>query len=331
MWVVVLVGCGLPPSSDTRRVTGQLSAASLSRLDHPAIVVRSADGSTKVARVARTGDFALAVPVGVSTRLSVAAATPEGGLREDSTIVWPHRWAVVGAGQPIDLGVVRPRGAPSRSCDRDPGELDDNSDGDRCASGRGELPYDAKIPRGATFRLTDAFLEKGPVPAQVVSVEMEGAGAWRLAELRANTPFVVNEADCAHAGNRDEGRDRVVVTWINADGSRDSDHLDLRYCEGSVAPAAMGTGAVGRACTPPSTVVDVCDEDDGDESVVDDGPREGVQLGLSAAVADRCGPIGPPATPVVPGPGGPNATCLMNAGCAAGLACFQSRCVSPIN
>ena len=59
---------------------------------------------------------------------------------------------------------------------------------------------------------------------------MDGGGTWRLTELQAGSSFVVTQADCAHEGNRDIGRDRVVVTWMNLDGSTESDHLDLRYC-----------------------------------------------------------------------------------------------------
>lgn len=40
----------------------------------------------------------------------------------------------------------------------------------------------------------------------------------------------MTDADCTHVGNRDVGRDRVVVTWTNANGSTQSDHLDIRYC-----------------------------------------------------------------------------------------------------
>lgn len=58
---------------------------------------------------------------------------------------------------------------------------------------------------------------------------MEG-GSWRLAELQAGTRFTVTEADCTHEGNRDVGRDRIFVAWVNADGSTDLDHVDLRYC-----------------------------------------------------------------------------------------------------
>ena len=60
---------------------------------------------------------------------------------------------------------------------------------------------------------------------------MEGT-AWRLTELQNGTVFTVTQADCDHAGNRSTGRDRVFVTWQNADGSEQTDHLDMRYCEG---------------------------------------------------------------------------------------------------
>jgi hypothetical protein len=329
MGCVVVAGCETGAGTEARKVTGQLSTASLSRVDNPAVVARSADGAVRVARVARTGDFELTLPVGVSTRLTVATATREGGLREDSTIVWPNRWTVVSGGAPIDLGVVRPRGAASRACSRDPGELEGGEDDDGACGGRADLPYDAKIPLGAAFRLTDAFLEKGPAPARIVSVAMEGSG-WRLAELKADTEFVVTRADCDHAGNRDQGRDRVVVAWENADGSRESDHLDLRYCDGSAAPRAAARPAPAT-CRTPETPVAVCDEDDGDESVVDDAPREGVQLGLTAQVADRC-PAPPPVGVMLPTPPvAVGAACAVSASCGAGLACFQSKCVAPIN
>lgn len=104
---------------------------------------------------------------------------------------------------------------------------DDDTDGD---DGEADLPYDVKLALGDSFALGDAFLEKGPAPMAIVSVEMEG-GDWRLAELQAGTSFVVDQGDCDHVGNRDVGRDRVFVTWQNADGSQETDHLDLRYCE----------------------------------------------------------------------------------------------------
>jgi hypothetical protein len=105
-------------------------------------------------------------------------------------------------------------------CDELPGE-----DGDRDA-----LPYDVRPKLGSTTRpVIDAFAERGSQPAAIVSITMQG-GTWRLTELKAGTAFVVTQADCDHAGNRDIGRDRVFVTWKNADQTQSSDHLDIRYC-----------------------------------------------------------------------------------------------------
>lgn len=349
----LFVACAQPPSAaGTRRVTGQLSTASLTRLDNPAIVVRTAEGQRKVVHVTRTGEFAVDLPTGKSVHVAVATTAPSGGLQEVSTVAWPHRWSVVGAGQPIDVGVVRPKGASSSACKRERSRSDGGSDDDgddeedddggdddhhgRCgtqsSSAQADLPYDAKLPLGATFKLTDAFLEKGPVPAKVLSVTMEG-GSWRLAELKANTPFTVTQADCAHDGNRDQGRDRVTVSWQNADGSSESDHLDLRYCEGSAAPGAQSTPAASaapRSCT----TVDLCEVDDDDESECDDGPRDSVQLGLTGAATNRCAPVPvgiPVPVPPVPGPGAVGVACTVNADCGAGLACFQSKCEVRLN
>jgi hypothetical protein len=129
-------------------------------------------------------------------------------------------------GDPDDGDDSDDDGVPDEEdCDEQPGEDDCDSDGGV------DLPYDVKPELGATTTpIMDAFLEKGQAPASIVSVTLEG-GSWRLPELQAGTPFVVTEDDCSHAGNRDAGRDRVVVTWENADGSTESDHLDIRYCE----------------------------------------------------------------------------------------------------
>lgn len=109
-------------------------------------------------------------------------------------------------------------------CDHHPGEDDDGG------SSEVKLPYDVKPQLGATVQpILDAFAAEGAQPASIDSVTLDG-GSWRLAELQAGTAFVVSDADCTHVGNRDVGRDRVVVTWTNADGSRQSDHLDIRYC-----------------------------------------------------------------------------------------------------
>jgi hypothetical protein len=106
----------------------------------------------------------------------------------------------------------------------------DTHDGEDDGSGStgAQLPYDVKPQLGATVTpIADAFAEEGQQPAAIVSVT---GATWRAAELGAGTPFVVTQDDCNHAGNRATGRDRVVVTWTNADGSTASDHLDIRYC-----------------------------------------------------------------------------------------------------
>ena len=108
-------------------------------------------------------------------------------------------------------------------CDEQEGE-----DGDEV-----ELPYDVRMAEGQSVTpIADAFAEEGAQPQAILSVEMDGGGAgWRLAELQAGATFTVTGADCAHVGNRDVGRDRVIVTWRNASGAVESDHLDLRYCD----------------------------------------------------------------------------------------------------
>ena len=93
-----------------------------------------------------------------------------------------------------------------------------------------DLPYDIKMSIGDTYQpIFDAFAEKGAVPLYA-TVDMTDA-VWRADELRDGTPFTITDADCTHDGNRDVGRDRVEVTWEDASGARQTDHLDLRYCE----------------------------------------------------------------------------------------------------
>ena len=108
-----------------------------------------------------------------------------------------------------------------RDCDRHAGEDDL----------RTALPYDVRPELGATTRpILDAFAARGKAAPEIVSVTMEG-GTWRHDELEVGTAFAVSQADCDHAGNRDQGRDRVFVTWKNADQTRSTDHLDIRYCD----------------------------------------------------------------------------------------------------
>lgn len=151
-----------------------------------------------------------------------------------------------GDGEPHDQpGDTSSRVAPEGSDDGSGGgsDADDDHDGipnsEDCDTHEGEddgghsdgaqLPYDIAPQLGATVQpVIDAFASEGAQPASIVSVT---GATWRAAELSVGTPFVVTQADCDHPGNRDVGRDRVVVTWTNADGTTASDHLDIRYCD----------------------------------------------------------------------------------------------------
>ncbi|HTL36423.1 MAG TPA: hypothetical protein VL326_24995 [Kofleriaceae bacterium] len=123
-------------------------------------------------------------------------------------------------------------------CDDDDDDNDGIDDDDDCDEQEGEdsdeadLPYDVRMNVGDSVTpIADAFAEEGAQPLAIISVEMDGGGAgWRLAELQAGATFTVSAADCSHTGNRDVGRDRVIVTWRSANGAVESDHLDLRYC-----------------------------------------------------------------------------------------------------
>ncbi|MDQ3369698.1 MAG: hypothetical protein M3680_30110 [Myxococcota bacterium] len=114
-------------------------------------------------------------------------------------------------------------------CDTQPGEDDgDPADGDD--DDEADLPYNIELARGASVTpILDGFAQQGPQPAAILSITMAGS-SWRLTELQAGVAFIVTDADCAHAGNRDVGRDRVVVTWRNSNGETETDHATLRYC-----------------------------------------------------------------------------------------------------
>jgi hypothetical protein len=116
-------------------------------------------------------------------------------------------------------------GVPNdEDCDHHEGEDDDGDNG-----GGVDLPYDIRLSLGQTTTpIHDAFAAEGAQPASIVSVT---GATWRITELAAGTPFVVTADDCSHVGNRDVGRDRVVVSWKTADGATHADHLDLRYCQ----------------------------------------------------------------------------------------------------
>lgn len=133
----------------------------------------------------------------------------------------------------IDEPIMAPVVPPCTDDDSDSDGDDDDGTDDGDEADEVDLPYDIKMALGETYTpIADAFAEKGAQPAAIVSVEMDGGGdGWRLGELQAGTAFVITQEDCDHEGNRDVGRDRVIVTWQTADGSTESDHLDLRYCE----------------------------------------------------------------------------------------------------
>lgn len=117
----------------------------------------------------------------------------------------------------------------------DSGASSDSSDGGESDDDGGDevdLPYDVKPQLGDVFLLSDAFLEKGAKPAAIVAVEFDDDGDWRAAELQGDIAFEITQEDCDHEGNRDVGRDRVNITWQTTDGAEETDHLDIRYCEG---------------------------------------------------------------------------------------------------
>ncbi len=262
--LVTFCSCGVP---QRREVQGQLAGMSL---EQALVLSETTEGQVAVASVSpRNGGFVVEVPVDRPTRLVIARGT-EPGVAVAERHIGPA-WFTVPPGGRLDLGVIRPAGAvrplvepvgtiaptcPEATTTHKPPE-------------GAELPYDVKLAVGDTFKLTDAFLEKGPLPKQVLTVTMDGS-SWRLAELRANTVFTVTAADCAHQGNRDVGRDRAIITWENTDGSRETDHLDLRYCEsGSVSqPLSSGSNSEsgddlpGAACEP--VEVEGCGDDKAD-------------------------------------------------------------------
>jgi hypothetical protein len=145
-----------------------------------------------------------------------------------------------GDGEPHDQGDDSAAGAAAKaddSGDRDHDGIPDDRDCDERPGEDGDrdgLPYDVRPALGASTRpILDAFAAHaaaGAAAPTIVSIAMEG-DTWRLTELQAGTAFVVTQADCDHAGNRGTGRDRVVVTWKNADQTQASDHLDIRYCD----------------------------------------------------------------------------------------------------
>lgn len=387
MFAVGCSGSSITPSHDnaesastTRTITGKLAIASYGgRLSNPVVYAMAAeDEKATVATVEPSGRFALTVGAGKTYQLLVANRGAGGRLTVVSQVSWRAgakvRWAKVTGGADISIGNVRPIGASigmnnygsgsgGDSEDEDAGASSSSSgsttscsgsgssgsgsaDGDACYS---DLPYDAKLPIGATYFLEQSFWEKGPSPAKIIKVEVEGG--WREAELKANTPFVVTQADCDHQGNKEVGRDRIFVTWQNFDGSTETDHLDMRYClnepwpPAKVTLAASCTASPSGASAPAAPAPSSCEEEGGGSVCTGaspmesecDAPGDAYQPSSSSACDEAAKKTDAPCAPKpesssAPADSGPcgcvpeNGACTENAQCASGLACFGSVC-----
>ncbi len=330
------LGCSTAVVSTGTTASGQRALVgvvdrSAYALDNPVIAAERSTGGWIRTGLNRRGGFELRLAAGPSYRLVLANTLPDGSLQAVSRIRWPGQleWArFPAAGGALSLGVIRPleaSGAPSSELTLElaqrlaEAESSGSKDGGTC-SGRAELPYDARLAVGDSFALVDAFLEKGPPPAQVTKVTLEG-GSWRLAELQAGTRFTVTQADCDHEGNRGKGRDRIFVTWKNADGSSETDHLDMRYCDGGGGGTSVTSTADGGSAT--------CSGDDGDEhggdGEEDDGPHGTGGVGESGC----SGPGGGVEGGGSGGSGANGSACSTSAQCASRLctagACEQRR------
>lgn len=370
-------------NASTRTITGKLAIASYGgRLDNPVVYAMAAeDEKATIATVEPTGKFALTLAAGRTYQLLVANRGAGGHLTIISRVSWRAganvRWAKISGGDSISIGNVRPVGTTLKTQTSGSGSGGDGSDsseksesesaspsapsgstagacsgsgsgsgdGDSCYS---DLPYDAKLPVGATYFLEQSFWEKGPSPAKIIKVEVEGG--WRAAELASNTPFVVTQADCDHQGNKDVGRDRIFVTWQNFDGSTETDHLDMRYCLNEPWPPAKQTLAASCTASPaPTSPAPASCEVDGGGSVCTgagamesecDAPGSAYEPSESSACGDAekktdatCAPkpesSSSSTTPASSGPCGcvpEGEVCIETAQCAAGLGCFGSVC-----
>ena len=382
------VACGSSASEDVSVKDGPSTmsgsiALTAYTLDNPVVIARSAQGTSFVAPVSRDGRFRLVLPSTDHYRFVLASTLPDGSYRAVSELRWGAERSAWGsfAGTSIDVGTVRPIGTAGgvRTASRGSGsdgeasgsgsssetetETETESGGDSPEAescykpGKADLPYAALPGVGDTWKLLDAFLEKGAPPKTVLDVTMEGGGAWRLAELKSGAAFTITQADCDHQGNRSVGRDRIFVTWENSDGSKSTDHLDMRYCKGgggggggssSSAPVATGacTDGEGSACGDSATGASECDvsmhpEHDSAE------PLPACPAGGGGAGAGGTGAAGSDsAVPGTSAPAGGGAAgagtagaggisdaggaCVTSANCGANLACFASVCVSTL-
>ncbi|MBX7113785.1 MAG: hypothetical protein K1X64_05565 [Myxococcaceae bacterium] len=241
--LIILSGCGVS-SESSRAVQGRLASANTQAI----VASTTRTGRQSVTDVSRDGLFRLQVPTDEPVQLVVAERSATGTF-EIRRLIGP-RWFTLRRGATLDLGVVRALNE-TVSQSTAAGTAVHSCPSDSAHQGRADLPYDAKLSVGQTWKLGDAFAEKGSQPAAIVNVTMEGT-PWHLEALKTNTVFTVTQADCSHQGNRDQGRDRVFVTWKNTDGSTETDHLDLRYCDGGRSSGGSG-------------VLPVDDDDDSEE------------------------------------------------------------------
>jgi hypothetical protein len=375
-------------ASGPATVEGTVDFRAYTGLDNPAVIAETRSGKTYIGQIQTTGAFRVAVPGGEPYHLFIANAVRTGGYRGVSDIVWgakDSRWASLPKGMSVvNLGTIAPAsgstvaikkdgvsgggggsggggsgggsssGSSSSSSPSDSADQAENeSASEQCdAPGRADLPYNVRPQLGQTWKLGDAFLEKGPLPKAVLSVSM-AAPAYRLAELQSGAAFTVTQADCDSAGNH--GND---ITWQNFDGTTESDHMTIRFCDGG----GGGGGSAPSASPPPVTrdcsgEVPVCDdggssknkskckggselESDDDDSTVsrppcvpgggDGAPPSGGTTGSVPGGSDPAPPSGG-TTGSTPGGGGVGSGCVTSVDCAAGLACFSSKCVPAIN
>jgi len=275
--------------------------------------------------------------VGVPVRLLVAQPS---GTAAGNFVATQHvgpSWFVLRQGGVLPLGLIHAAGNPRVIVEGTPPPTDPPvhmCPGSTTTAGEADLPYDVRPQLGDTFKLDDAFLARGPLPAAIVSVTMDG-GDWRLTELQADTAFTITQADCDHVGNRDVGRDRIFVTWKNADGSTRTDHLDLRYCDGG------GGGGSSSASTTSSTTAASCEDDStnvcGETEEVESECEHGsagmeVDSDDASGTTATCSTDGTtkPANPSTAGdPTGtapPMGGCVVNLDCGAGFQCVRNRC-----
>jgi hypothetical protein len=365
----LFVAAGCSNHSATRSLSGQLTPGAFT-LDNAVVIAHAASGKSFVADVSAVGGFHMLLPTGDSYRLTLADSTRAGVYADVAAIRWPvaggSTWARVGAGAPIllsNIALASVAGASLRPLDDgngsggggssgggsggdDHASGDDGKDGDdeirQChgSGGEAELPYDVRPALGSTFKLDDAFLREGPLPAAIVSVT---GATWRAAELSSDSAFVITQADCDHMGNRATGRDRVFVTWKNSDGTVRTDHLDIRYCDGGGDDVGGSSsmsddhgceddhvGECGEMSEHEADChgsgMDHVDRDDAAEHEHDDdGAGACPTTGGTGGAGGTGGGTGGTG-----GGAGPGAPCTVNADCAAGLSCVASTCGTPI-